>query len=275
MKKLQDKVAIVTGAGRGIGQAIALKLASEGARVVVNDLDAEPANDTVNKIRERGGEAFPFVGNVTGDDFGERFIETALTQYGSIDIIINNAGFVWDNVIQKMTDNAWQTIMDVHLTAPFKILRAASGYIRESARKERDADLLKHRKVVNISSISGLDGNGGQINYSAAKAGVVGMTKAMSKEWGRYGVNVNCVAFGPIDTRLTMPTDSGDATIHVEGEDINVGIHPDTLAMIEKATPLGRHGTVEEASGAVYLMCIPESDFITGQTIVCSGGLRS
>jgi len=275
MKKLQNKVVMITGAGRGIGQAIAIKLASEGAHIVVNDLDPEPANDTVQKIINSGGQAICVAGNITEENFGERFVKATLDQFGSIDIIINNAGLLWDNVIQKMTDDAWQTIIDVHLTAPFRILRAASGYIRETARQESKAGKIVHRKVVNISSISGLDGNSGQINYVSAKAGIVGMTKAMCKEWGRYNVNVNCVAFGPIETRLTQPTDSDAATIRYEGEDIRVGIHPDTLVMIERAIPLGRAGLVEEAAGAGYLMCIPESDYISGHTVVCSGGLRS
>jgi 3-oxoacyl-[acyl-carrier protein] reductase len=178
MTKLAGKVAIVTGAGRGIGQAIALKLASEGARVVVNDLDAEPARDTVAAIGSSGGEAVACVGNVTHADFATRFVRTAIDSFGGIDVIINNAGFPWDNVIQKMTDEQWHAIIDVHLTAPFRILREAAEFIRAAAKQEAAAGKEVFRKVINISSISGVCGIPGQVNYSAAKAGVIGMTKA-------------------------------------------------------------------------------------------------
>ena len=177
MRKLEDKVAIVSGSGRGIGRAIALKLAGEGARVVVNDLDSNPAHETVEAIRQTGAEAIACVGSVTDPNFGERFIKTALDSYGGLDIIINNAGYTWDGVIQKMTDEQWQAILDVHLTAPFRILRSAADFIRAATKKEAESGHEVFRKVVNISSISGLCGNAGQLNYAAAKAGVVGMTK--------------------------------------------------------------------------------------------------
>src|SRR6266496_6859786 len=203
MKKLDGKVALVTGAGRGIGRAIALKLGEEGARVVVNDLDVDPAQETIELVRQLGAEAVACVGSVTEPQFGERFVDSALKNYGGLDIIINNAGYTWDNVIQKMTDEQWQSIIEVHLTAPFRILRAGTEFIRNAAKNEAAQGREVFRKVVNISSISGLCGNAGQMNYAAAKAGIVGATKALSKEWGRYRVNVNCVAFGFIKTRLS------------------------------------------------------------------------
>src|SRR5687768_14405877 len=170
MRKLEGKVALVSGAGRGIGRAIAIKLASEGARVVVNDLDAEPAGEAARAIRAAGGEAALCVGSVTDPDFGERFVRTALDSFGGLDIVINNAGYTWDNVIQKMTDEQFQAIMDVHVTAPFRVLRAASEPIRRFAKQEAAEGREVFRKVVNISSVSGLGGNAGQVNYSAAKA---------------------------------------------------------------------------------------------------------
>ena len=270
-KKLEGKVAIVTGAGRGIGRSVALKLASEGARVVVNDLDLAPAQEVVAEIKAAGGQAVPFACNVTDADFGARTVKTTLEAFGALDIIVNNAGYTWDNVIQKMSDEQWDAILDCHLKAPFNLLRAAQPHLREVSKAEGDAGKEVFRKVVNISSISGTQGNAGQANYAAAKAGVMGLTKALAKEWGRMKVNVNCVAFGAIDTRLTQPT-TEEKTVHVDGRDIKVGVHPDRIAAAGRDTPLGRFGTVEEAAGSVYLFCIPESNFVTGQTLICGGG---
>ncbi len=272
ISKLEGKVALVTGSGRGIGRAIALKLASEGARVVVNDLDAEPAQEVVQAIREVGGEATACVGSVTAPDFAERFVGTAVEQYKGLDIVVNNAGYTWDNVIQKMTDEQWYAMIDCHLTAPFRILRAAQPVIRGLAKAESEAGKRVVRKVVNISSVAGLFGNAGQTNYSAAKAGIVGLTQTLAKEWGRLNVTVNCVAYGLIKTRLTSNA-LDQATANIEGREIKVGVNPDLMAMMERGIPLGRGGTPEEAAGAVYLFCIPESDYVSGQTLLCSGGL--
>ena len=270
--KLDGRVALVSGSGRGIGREIALKLASEGARVVVNDLDADPANDTAEAVRAAGGEAVVCAGSVTETGFAERFIQTAVDSFGGLDIIVNNAGYTWDSVVQKMTDEQWQAIIDVHLTAPFRILRAAQPVISARAREEAAAGREVFRKVVNISSIAGTGGNAGQINYSAAKAGILGVTRTMAKEWGRYKVNVNAVAFGPIRTRLTEGSADGDSTIKVEDREIKVGVNPDLLSQMERMIPLGRVGTPQEAAGAVYLFCSPESNFISGQHIICGGG---
>ena len=202
-RKLDGKVALITGSGRGIGRSIALKLAGEGAHIVVNDLDTEPAQETVEAIREAGGQAVACVGSVTAPDFAERFIGTATSEYKGLDIIVNNAGYTWDNVIQKMTDEQWYAMIDCHLTAPFRILRAAQPVIRALGKAETEAGQRVVRKVVNISSVAGLFGNAGQTNYSAAKAGIVGMTQTLAREWGRMNVTVNCVAYGFIKTRLT------------------------------------------------------------------------
>lgn len=271
-RKLEGKVALITGSGRGIGRSIALKLASEGARIVVNDLDSDPAQETVQAIREAGGQAVACVGSVTAPDFAERFVGTAVSEYKGLDIIINNAGYTWDNVIQKMTDEQWYAMMDCHLTAPFRILRAAQPVIRALGKTETEAGQRVMRKVVNISSVAGLFGNAGQTNYSAAKAGIVGMTQTLAKEWGRMNVTVNCVAYGFIKTRLTTSA-AGESTANIEGREIKVGVNPELMAMMERSIPLGRGGTPEEAAGAVYLLCIPESDYVSGQTLMCSGGL--
>jgi 3-oxoacyl-[acyl-carrier protein] reductase len=271
-KKLEGKVALITGSGRGIGRSIALKLASEGARVVVNDLDEAPAQEVVQAIRAAGGQAVACNGSVTAPDFAERFIGTAVSEFKGLDIIVNNAGYTWDNVVQKMTDEQWYAMMDVHLTAPFRILRAAHPVIRALSKQEKEAGRSVVRKVVNISSVAGLFGNAGQTNYATAKAGILGMTQTLAKEWGRMNVTVNCVAYGFIKTRLTVSADS-DATANIDGREIKVGVNPDLMAALERSIPLGRGGTPNEAAGAVYLLCIPESDYVSGQTLMCSGGL--
>jgi 3-oxoacyl-[acyl-carrier protein] reductase len=275
MGTLDGKVAIVSGSGRGIGREIALKLASEGAKVVVNDLDAEPAKETVAAIEAAGGQAVTCVGSVTDADFGERFVQTAVDNFGGLDIIVNNAGYTWDSVIQKMTDEQWDAILDVHLKAPFRILRAAQPVIAAAVKAAKAAgEPVPCRKVVNISSLAGTGGNAGQANYSSAKAGVTGLTKALAKEWGRYNVTVNTVAFGLIKTRLTETPADSDGTIDVAGKEIKVGVNPGLLAAMEQMVPLGRGGTPAEAAGAVYLFYVPESDYVSAQTLVCGGGFN-
>ncbi|NIK61455.1 SDR family NAD(P)-dependent oxidoreductase [Kribbella shirazensis] len=272
MGTLDDKVAIVSGAGRGIGREIAVKLASQGARVVVNDLDAASAQETTAAIEASGGTAEPCIGSVTDTGFGERFVQTAVDSFGGLDIIVNNAGYTWDSVIQKMTDEQWDAIMDVHLTAPFRILRAAQPVISAQAKQEAAAGAVTCRKVVNISSIAGLGGNPGQVHYAAAKAGITGLTKTLAKEWGRYNVTVNAVAFGLITTRLTEATSADDAEIDIQGRKIRVGVNPELMETMQRMIPLGRPGTSTDAAGAVYLFCTPESDYISAQTVVCGGG---
>ena len=270
--RLEGKVALITGSGRGIGQAIAYKLAAEGARVVVNDLDAAPAEETVEAIHRAGGEAVACAGSVTAPDFAERFVGTAVKSYGGLDIVVNNAGYTWDSVVQKMSDEQWYAMIDVHLTAPFRILRAAQPVIRQLVKADEAAGRRPIRKVINISSVAGLFGNAGQINYAAGKAGIVGMTQTLAKEWGRLNTTVNCVAFGLIKTRLTDGA-AGSSTAHIDGRDIKVGVNPELLATMERTIPLGRGGTPEEAAGAVFLFAIPESDYVSGQTLMCTGGL--
>jgi 3-oxoacyl-[acyl-carrier protein] reductase len=275
MGTLDGKVAIVSGSGRGIGREIALKLAAEGASVVVNDLDAEPAKETVAAVETAGGNAVECSGSVTEAGFAERFVQAAVDNFGGLDIIVNNAGYTWDSVIQKMTDEQWDAILDVHLKAPFQILRAAQPVISAAVKKTKAAgEPVPCRKVVNISSLSGTGGSIGQANYSAAKAGVTGLTKTLAKEWGRYNVTVNSVAFGMIKTRLTEAPAGAGATIDVEGRAIKVGVNPDVLTAMEQSIPLGRGGSPVEAAGAVYLLCTPESNYVSGQTLVCGGGLN-
>ena len=272
MKALQKKVALVSGSGRGIGKAIALKLASAGASVVVNDLDAAVADETAGEIEAAGGRAVTCIGDVTAPEFAQKFVQTALDAFGTIDIIINNAGYAWDSVLQKTTDEQWAAMIDVHLNAPFRILRAAQPVIAEAAKAEIAADgRAKCRTVINISSVAGLGGNAGQAGYAAGKMGVLGLTKTVMKEWGRYNVTVNAVAFGVIMTRLTAG-EAGKSSITVKGKEIRAGVGQEILDGLESGIPLGRAGTPEEAAGAVYLLCLPEADYINGQTLVVGGG---
>ena len=274
MGTLDGKVALVTGSGRGIGQAIALKLAGEGARIVINDLDEAPAQETAQQVRALGSEAAVCHGNVSAPDFAERYIKTAMEHFKSIDIIVNNAGYTWDDVIQKMSDEQWYAILDCHMTAPFRILRAAYPHIKALHAADVAAGREVYRKVVNISSVSALNGNAGQINYAGAKAGVMGMTRALAREWGRFRVNVNAVAFGFILTRMTAADAHAGATVSIDGRDIRVGISADAAKSHAQRNPLGRAGTVEEAAGAVYLFCTPESNYITAQTVAVAGNLQ-
>ena len=273
MSKLDNKVALITGAGRGIGRATALKLASEGARVVVNDLDPEEAGTTVAAIVAAGGAATVCVGSVIDPNFAGRLIETALAVYGGLDIIINNAGYTWDSAIEATTDEQFDGMYDVNVKAHFRILRAAAGPIMAFHEREAAEGRRVVRKVVNISSMSGTGGSPGQIAYATAKSAILGFTKTMSKEWGRYNVCVNCVAFGLIDTRLTQQIEPMRSTINVDGHKLPVGLSAEVLDAVRAGIPLGRSGTPEDAAGGVYLLCIPESDYISGQVLLVGGGL--
>lgn len=271
--KLQDKIALITGSGRGIGRALAIKLASEGAKVVVNDLDQAPADEVVSTIKAAGGEAIAYVGSVTTDDFAENFVEVALKNFGTADILVNNAGYTWDAMIHKATDEQFDAMYDIHLKAPFRLNRAFANMVIPVAREEASEGKEKFRKIVNISSIAGEYGNIGQVNYSSMKAALGGMTKSLSKELGRHKINVNSVAFGFIETRLTEATNE-KKTITVEGREIGVGIPEKVHSGFSQMIPLGRGGTAEEAANGIYLFCIPESDYISGETVVVGGGLR-
>ncbi len=272
MGTLAGKVALVTGSGRGIGRAVALKLASEGAAVVVNDLDEAPAMKVVAEIHKAGGKAVACLGSVVAAGFADNFIKTALDNFGGIDIIVNNAGYTMDAMLSKMTDEQFDCMYQVHLKAPFQILRAASSFIATAAKREAAEGREVFRKVVNISSVAGIGGNVGQANYASMKAGILGLTKTLSKEWGRYKVNVNCVGFGVIETRLTEGTDE-KKTVMVDNKEVAVGIPTKVKEGFTKMIPLGRAGSPAEAADAVYLFCCPESNYISGQILICGGGL--
>ena len=264
---LEGKSALVTGAARGIGHAIAARLTAAGASVLINDLDEVAAREAAAALPR----AQYLAGDVTKPEFPQQLVSAMLDRFGAIDIIVNNAGFTWDNVIQKTTDEQFQAMLDIHVVAPFRILRAASGWIRETAKKEIAEGPRTMRKVVNITSIAGTDGNAGQSGYSSGKSAVIGLTKTLAKEWGRYNVNVNAVGFGLIETRLVQPM---AGPVEIQGRQIVLGVQPQALEAARKATPLGRLGTPDEAAGAVLFFCSPLSDYVTGEVLICGGGFH-
>ena len=273
MSLFQDQVVVVTGAGRGIGAATAQLFAEHGASVVVNDLDAGPADETVGAIRAAGGEASAVAGSVTEDGFAESLLDQAVERYGPLNVLVNNAGFTWDAMLHTMTDEQWRAVMEIHTFAPFRLIRAAATHLREPAKRELAAGepFSRNRCVVNVSSTSGLHGNVGQANYATAKMGVVGLTKTVAKEWGRFGVRCNAVAFGFIDTRMTRPKDGGE-TATVGDHEVAQGIPEAVREHAIAAAPLGRVGTDREAAGGVVLMASPLAGFVTGHTLEVTGG---
>jgi 3-oxoacyl-[acyl-carrier protein] reductase len=270
---LEGRTALVTGAGRGIGRAIARRLAAAGASVMVNDLDESMLLETEAELAHPD-RVHHVQGDLTDPSTPEAVVQATLDAFGSIDIIVNNAGYSWDNVIQKTTDEQFQAMLEIHLVTPFRLLRAASAFIREKAKQEIAAGARVMRKVVNITSIAGTDGNPGQVGYSSGKAGVIGLTKTLAKEWGRYNVNVNAVGFGLIETRLVQPLNGQGASMEMHGHQIRLGVQPSLLDSVRSACPLGRLGTPEEAAGAVLFFCSPLSDYVTGEVLICGGGLH-
>ncbi|HEY7619236.1 MAG TPA: SDR family oxidoreductase [Solirubrobacteraceae bacterium] len=268
MGVLDDKVAIVTGSARGIGKATAELLSEHGAKVVVNDLDGDAANETADAI---AGETAVYAGDLTAEGSPEALVQTAIDAWGRIDIIVNNAGYTLDAPIHKMSDDWFQKMLDIHLVVPFRVIRAAAPHLREPAKVEREEGREVFRKIVNVSSISGTMGNAGQANYAAGKAGVVGLTKTLAKEWGQFKVNVNAVAFGYIETRLTASKDDTNV-VEIRGEKVQLGIPDQMRGMASMLIPLGRPGTPEEAAGGVFFLCSPWSNYVHGQTLNITGG---
>jgi 3-oxoacyl-[acyl-carrier protein] reductase len=277
---LANKSAIVTGSGRGIGHAIAETLAKAGASVLLTDIDEAALGEAKATIEAAvAAEKSPaklstITGDLTAPNFPESVIAKALKDFGSLDIIVNNAGYTWDSVIQKTTDEQFQAMLDIHVVAPFRILRAAAPWLRETAKKEIEAGKIVIRKVVNITSISGLGGNAGQAGYSSGKAAIVGLTKTLAKEWGRYNVAVNAVGFGLIDTRLTRPMENAETNIAIGDRQVRVGMQSQVREQAERSIPLGRTGTPQDAANTVLFFCSPLSDYVTGEVLVCGGGIR-
>ena len=268
MGVLDGKAAIVTGSARGIGRATAELLAEQGARVLINDLDGDVAEQAASEI---SGETAVFGGDLTQDGVCEQLVQRAVDEFGQIDIIVNNAGYTWDGVAHRMSDDQFRAMLEIHTVVPFRIIRAAAPQMREPAKAERERGEEVFRKIVNVSSVSGTMGNAGQVNYSAAKAGVVGVTKTLAKEWGQFKVNVNAVAFGFVETRLTAAKEEG-GKIEMEGKEIELGIPEQMRAMAAMMIPLGRPASPEEAAGPVFFLCSPWSNYVHGQVVNVTGG---
>ncbi len=269
MGVLSGKVAIVTGSARGIGRATAELLAAHGARVLINDLDEELAAQTAAEIE---GETAVFGGDLTADGVPDALVQRAVDEFGQLDIVVNNAGYTWDGMAHKMNDDQFRAMLEIHTVVPFKVLRAAAPYLRDAGKADKEAGREVFRKVVNVTSISGTQGNVGQVNYSAAKAGLVGLTKTLAREWGGFRVNVNAVAFGFVETRMTAASGEGAETFRQGDVEIPLGIPEKMRQLAPMLIPLGRPATPADAAGPIFFLCTPWSNFVHGQVITASGG---
>jgi 3-oxoacyl-[acyl-carrier protein] reductase len=268
MTVLDGKVAIVTGSARGIGRATAELLAQQGAKVVINDLDGDVAEQTASEI---SGDTLVFSGDLTKPGVPDELVQKVIGEWGQVDILVNNAGYTLDAPIHKMSDEWFQRMLDIHSIVPFRMCRAVAPYMREPAKQEREEGREVFRKIVNVSSISGTMGNAGQANYSSGKSAVVGLTKTLAKEWGQFKINVNAVAFGYIETRLTASKEESNV-MEIGGEKVQLGIPDQLRGMASMLIPLGRPGTPEEAAGGVFFLCSPWSNFVSGQVLNITGG---
>ncbi len=270
---LEGQVAIITGAGRGIGAATARLFAREGAYVAVSDLDAEPAQEVAASIEQAGGRALAFAGDMTDPHFPEQLVQKTVAAFGVLNILVNGAGYTWDGMVHRITDRQWEAMLEVHVTAPFRLIRAAAPYMREAAKAERAAGQApRPRSIVNVTSVSGVYGNPGQANYAAGKAGLIGLTMTIAKEWGPFGIRCNAVAFGFISTRLTDDKQAGTTLVRGAAQ-IALGIPEEIRSRVLQSIPLGRAGTADEAASSILYLASPLSSYVTGHVLEVTGGL--
>ena len=269
MGLLEGKNAIITGSARGIGRATAELFADNGANVLINDLDADEAEQASSEI---DGPTAVFACDLTEADAADRLVEAATEAFDSIDIVVNNAGYTWDGMAHKMTDEQFQAMLDIHTIVPFRVARALAPHWREAAKVEAGEGQEVFRKLINVSSVSGTMGNTGQTNYSAAKAGVTGLTKTLAKEWGQFKININAVAFGFVETRLTASKEEGETVTAPGGEEIQLGIPEQMRSMASMIIPLGRPASTDEAAGPVLFLASELSNFVHGQVLNVTGG---
>jgi 3-oxoacyl-[acyl-carrier protein] reductase len=271
MTVLEGKVAIVTGSARGIGRATAELLCAQGAKVAISDLDGQAAE---RAAAEMEGDALVFPGDLTEPGMPDGLVARVIEDWGKVDILVNNAGYTLDKPIHKMSDEWFQRMLDIHVVVPFRMCRAVAPFMREPAKREREQGVEVFRKIVNVSSVSGTMGNAAQANYASAKSAVVGLTKTLAKEWGQFKINVNAVAFGYIQTRLTGVKDEENVAV-IGGERVQLGIPQELQPMVRMFIPLGRPGTPQEAAGGVFFLCSPWSNYVTGQVLNVTGGYFS
>jgi 3-oxoacyl-[acyl-carrier protein] reductase len=268
MGLLDGKSAIITGSARGIGRATAELFVAEGAKVLINDIDGDVAEQAASEI---DGETAVFSGDLTKPGAADDLVAAAIDAFGSVDAVVNNAGYTWDGVVHRMSDEQFQAMLDIHTIVPFRVIRALAPQWRDAAKAEQAEGREVFRKIVNISSVSGTMGNAGQANYSAAKAGVTGLTKTIAKEWGQFKINCNAIAFGFVETRLTAAKENA-GEIEREGEKIELGIPEQMRQMGKMMIPLGRAAEPAEAAGPVLLLCSDYANYIHGQVINVTGG---
>ena len=269
MGLLDGRTAIITGSARGIGRATAELFAAEGAQVTINDIDGDIAEQAAGEIK---GETIAVSGDLTKEGACDDVVKKTLDAFGKVDIVVNNAGYTWDGVAHKMTDEQFQAMLDIHTVVPFRMIRAVAPYMREPAKAERNEGKEVFRKIVNITSISGTMGNSGQANYSSGKAGVVGLTKTVAKEWGPFKVNVNAIAFGFVETRLTQAKEKGETLTAAGGEQVSLGIPEQMRQLASAIIPLGRAAQPEEAAQPVLFLASPLSNYVHGQILNVTGG---
>lgn len=265
MGRLEGRVAVITGSGRGIGRATAILFAREGAAVVVNDVDPDPAEETAQEVKEAGGEVLVSTDNTVNLGEARSLMSKAAEQFGAIDIVVNNAGITRDKTFHNMDDDIWDFVLDINLKTAFHTSLASMPYLREAAKREKaeKGQPAYHRKITFTTSTAFLQGNAGQANYTAAKGAVVGLTRTLARELGPFHVNVNAVAPGFIETRLTASKEAG----------ADLGVPEATRQMALMVIGLGYYGQPEDVAKVHLFLASPDADYVSGVVLPVSGAL--